>query len=107
MLDALQKMEKAGLNPGLLVDCSHGNSKKQALAQTQIWEEILEFHQNTEPRVFGAMLESFLETGRQDLQPGQSPLPGLSITDACLGWIETERLILKSADTLRKQDRVC
>jgi 3-deoxy-7-phosphoheptulonate synthase len=43
MLDALQKMDKAGLSPGLLVDCSHGNSKKQALAQMQVWDAILEF----------------------------------------------------------------
>ncbi|MCE0498153.1 MAG: 3-deoxy-7-phosphoheptulonate synthase [Methylacidiphilales bacterium] len=103
MLEALQKMDKVGLNPKLLVDCSHGNSKKQALAQLQVWEAILKFHKDTEPRVFGAMLESFLETGRQDLHPGKSPLPGLSITDACLGWSETEQLILKSADALRKQ----
>jgi 3-deoxy-7-phosphoheptulonate synthase len=102
ILEALQKMDKAGLHPGLLVDCSHGNSKKQAAAQVQVWEEIVEFHRSTEPRVFGAMLESFLETGRQDLHPDASFLPGLSLTDPCLGWTETERLILKSADTLRK-----
>ncbi|HEV3272908.1 MAG TPA: 3-deoxy-7-phosphoheptulonate synthase [Candidatus Methylacidiphilales bacterium] len=101
MLDALQKMDKAGLNPALLVDCSHGNSKKQALAQAQVWETILEFHRSTESRVFGAMLESYLETGRQDLLPDKSLLPGLSITDACLGWAETEQLLLKSADKLR------
>lgn len=102
MLEALQMMEKRGLNRGLLVDCSHGNSKKQAVAQVQIWDEILEFHRKVEPRVFGGMVESFLETGRQDLQPDQPPLPGLSITDPCLGWMETEQLILKSAEKLRK-----
>jgi 3-deoxy-7-phosphoheptulonate synthase len=103
MRDALQKMNKLGLKTGLLVDCSHGNSKKQALEQMQVWDAILEFHRKTEPRVFGAMLESFLETGRQDLLPGKSPLPGLSITDACLGWTETEQLILKSAAKLRER----
>jgi 3-deoxy-7-phosphoheptulonate synthase len=102
MLEALQKMDRLGLNPGLLVDCSHGNSKKQALAQIEVWDAIVEFHGNTAPRVFGAMLESFLETGRQDLHPDGSFLPGLSITDACLGWTETEQLILKSADQLRR-----
>ena len=102
MLEALQKMDKMGLNPKLLVDCSHGNSNKQALAQMQVWDAILEFHQSTEPRVFGAMVESFLETGRQDLRPDGSFLPGLSITDSCLGWAETKQLILKSADKLRE-----
>jgi len=102
MREALTKMEKIGLKTGLLVDCSHGNSKKQALAQGQVWDAIIEFHRTTEPRVFGAMLESFLETGRQDLVPQRAPLPGLSITDACLGWTETERLILQSAEKLRE-----
>jgi 3-deoxy-7-phosphoheptulonate synthase len=106
MLEALEKMKKMGLNSGLLVDCSHANSNKQALAQVQVWEEILTFHLNNEPRVFGAMLESFLETGRQDLLPDHAPQPGLSITDPCLGWTETEQLILKSAEKLRKQKKM-
>jgi len=105
MIEALAKMEKLGLNPGLLVDCSHANSKKEALAQPRVWEEILEFRLTGHRRVFGAMLESFLETGRQDLIPGKALLPGLSITDSCVGWAETERLILESAEKMRKQPR--
>ena len=101
LLEALGKMEKMGLNSRLLVDCSHANSNKQALAQMQVWDEILAFHMTQDARVFGAMLESFLETGRQDLIPGQPLQPGLSITDPCLGWTETEQLILKAADKLR------
>jgi 3-deoxy-7-phosphoheptulonate synthase len=68
----------------------------------QVWDAILEFHRSTEPRVFGAMVESFLKTGRQDLRPDGSFLPSLSITDPCLSWTETEQLILKSADKLRE-----
>ena len=105
MLEALQKMDDMGLNRALLVDCSHANSNKQALAQMSIWDTILEFHKNKEPRVFGVMLESFLETGRQDLRPDGSYLPGISITDSCLGWAETEQLLLQSADKLRKEKR--
>jgi 3-deoxy-7-phosphoheptulonate synthase len=103
MLAALEKMGKLGLNPGILVDCSHGNSKKQPLAQLEVWDAILDFHKNREPHVFGAMLESFLETGRQDLRPDGTFLPGLSLTDSCLGWNETEQLILKSAEKLRRK----
>ena len=102
MLEALDKMDGMGLNRALLVDCSHANSNKQALAQMPVWDTILEFHKNKEPRVFGGMLESFLETGRQDLRPDGSYLPGLSITDSCLGWAETEQLLVRSADQLRK-----
>jgi 3-deoxy-7-phosphoheptulonate synthase len=101
--EALGKMCKLGLTPSLLVDCSHGNSNKQALAQPQVWKGILRFHVEREHRVVGAMLESNLETGRQDLIPGRPLKPGLSITDACLGWAETEKLVLESAEQLRAQ----
>jgi 3-deoxy-7-phosphoheptulonate synthase len=101
--EALGKMVKLGLTPSLLVDCSHANSNKQALAQPQVWESMVQFHLKQEPRVVGAMLESNLETGRQDLIPGQPLKPGLSITDACLGWAETENLVLESAEQLRRK----
>jgi 3-deoxy-7-phosphoheptulonate synthase len=103
MTEALAKMGKLGLTPSLLVDCSHANSSKQPLAQPQVWESIVRFHLEQEPRVVGAMLESNLETGRQDLVPGQPLKPGLSITDSCLGWKETESLLLASADALRRK----
>jgi 3-deoxy-7-phosphoheptulonate synthase len=90
-----------GLPARLLVDCSHANSNKQATAQGQVWDEILAFHMDKDPRVLGAMLESFLETGRQDQVPGQPLKPGLSITDPCLGWSETEQLIQSAAKKLR------
>jgi 3-deoxy-7-phosphoheptulonate synthase len=101
MSEALVKMEKMGLVSSLLVDCSHANSNKQATAQPQIWKDILHFHLEHEPRIFGAMLESYLETGRQDQVPGQALKPGLSITDPCLGWDETEKLLLESAELIR------
>jgi len=101
ILEALGKMDKMGLQPRLLVDCSHANSNKQASAQGHVWDEILAFHMDKDPRVLGGMLESFLETGRQDLMPNQPPKPGLSITDPCLGWPETEQLLRSAAEKLR------
>jgi 3-deoxy-7-phosphoheptulonate synthase len=100
--EALGKMEKMGLHPRLLVDCSHANSNKEPTAQAQVWDEILAFHMDKDPRVLGGMLESFLETGRQDLVPHQPPKPGLSITDPCLGWPETENLLRNTAAKLRR-----
>ena len=100
---ALAKMSKLGLTPSLLVDCSHANSNKQALAQPQVWHDMIKYHLDEEPRMVGAMLESNLETGRQDLIPGQPLKPGLSITDSCLGWAETEALLLESAEHLRRK----
>jgi 3-deoxy-7-phosphoheptulonate synthase len=101
--EALAKMVKLGLTPSLLVDCSHANSNKDPQAQPQIWHDIVRLHLEQEPRVVGAMLESNLVTGRQDLIPGQPLRPGLSITDACLGWDETEKLLLESAERLRRR----
>jgi 3-deoxy-7-phosphoheptulonate synthase len=101
LVEALGKMEKMSLTSRLLVDCSHANSNKQASAQGAVWDEILAFHRDKDPRVFGAMLESFLETGRQDFVAGQPLRPGLSITDPCLGWAETEQLIREGAKKLR------
>jgi len=103
LFEALGKMDKMGLHARLIVDCSHANSNKQATAQGGVWDEILDFHLNKDARVFGAMVESFIETGRQELAPHQTPKPGLSITDPCLGWQETEQLILSAAEKLRKR----
>jgi 3-deoxy-7-phosphoheptulonate synthase len=103
ILEALSKMDKMGLHPRLLVDCSHANSNKQATAQGAVWDEILTFHLERDARVFGAMVESFLETGRQELVPNQPLKPGLSITDPCLGWSETEELIRGAAEKLRRR----
>jgi len=101
ILEALGQMDKMGLHARLLVDCSHANSNKKATAQGGVWNEILSFHMDKEPRVLGGMLESFLETGRQDQVPGQPLKPGLSITDPCLGWSDTEQLLLSAAEKLR------
>jgi 3-deoxy-7-phosphoheptulonate synthase len=101
LLEALGKMEKMSLTSRLLVDCSHANSNKQVLAQGSVWDEIIAFHRDKDRRVFGAMVESFLETGRQDFIPDRPLKPGLSITDPCLGWTETEQLIRKGAEKLR------
>ena len=103
LLEALSKMDKMSLHPRLLVDCSHANSNKQATAQGAVWDEILAFHLESDSRVIGGMIESVLETGRQDLLPNQPLKPGLSITDPCLGWSETEELIRSAAGKLRRR----
>ena len=103
ILEALGQMDKMGLHARLLVDCSHANSNKQASAQGGVWDEILAFRLEKDARVLGGMIESFLETGRQEHVDGQPLKPGLSITDPCLGWTETEQLILSAAETLRKR----
>lgn len=87
-------------NPALIVDASHANSGKNPFEQPRIIDEVLSScRQNTEIRqlVKGFMIESYLEDGAQPVGGGTF---GKSITDACLGWEKTERLILSVADSL-------
>ena len=84
-------MKKHNLNDPLVIDCSHGNSKKSIHKQKQIFEEIIKYKH---PSLIGIMLESFLKEGYQKIT---SKLKyGLSITDPCIGWENTEKLILKA-----------
>ena len=56
-----------------------------------------------EERIFGVMVESHLNPGRQDLVPGQPLAHGVSITDPCLGWEDTEKLLEMLADGVRRR----
>ena len=88
-------------NPALIVDVNHSNSAKQYLEQPRIAKEILESYRhsdNIRRLVKGLMIESYLEDGAQKV--GESDIYGKSITDPCLGWEKTERLILEIRDAL-------
>ncbi|MBQ7611685.1 MAG: 3-deoxy-7-phosphoheptulonate synthase [Spirochaetaceae bacterium] len=99
---ALYELRKKNLNPSILVDCSHGNSKKSAINQLYVFNSVLEtLLSNTEisPAICGFMLESFLQTGKVSVEDCKKKNNfGLSITDECLGWNETYTL-LKNAHT--------
>jgi 3-deoxy-7-phosphoheptulonate synthase len=85
---ALDRLESAGLARRLVVDASHGNSRKDHRMQPEVAADISKRVGAGERGIIGVMLESFLVAGRQTL--GNSPLvPGQSITDACIGWETT------------------
>lgn len=87
-------------NPGVVIDCNHSNSNKLPLEQVRIMREVIgNMKYNTEMRAFvkGFMVESYLLDGNQKPEDG---VYGKSITDACLGWENTENLILHTADHL-------
>ena len=84
------------LNPAIIVDCNHSNSNKQAYEQIRIANEVLHSrscNEDLKRRVKGLMIESYLVAGRQDITEGRESVFGQSITDACLGWEESEKLI--------------
>lgn len=82
----------------VLVDCSHGNSGKDHRRQAAVVQGLLD---DRSPRLAGVLIESNLRSGRQPWEPGKTPQPGLSITDACLGWAPTRRLVGQLAAALR------
>ena len=92
--------EKELQNPALIVDTNHSNSGKRYLEQIRISKEILHSMRHSEDirkLVKGLMIESYLEDGSQKI--GEN-IYGKSITDPCLGWEKTERLVLDLADQL-------
>jgi 3-deoxy-7-phosphoheptulonate synthase len=86
---ACEALRASGLREHVMVDVSHGNSEKQHGRQIEIAAELAERIAAGERRISGVMIESHLEEGRQELVDGQPLRPGVSITDACIGWAET------------------
>ncbi len=85
------KLEAAGLEPSLMVDCSHANASKVARNQVKVWENILQQRAKGHSPITGAMVESFIEEGNQQISGDLTY--GLSITDACIDWETTEQML--------------
>ena len=89
------------LNPSVIVDCNHSNSGKQYLEQIRISKEVIHSmnHNDTINKIVkGLMIESYLEDGCQKIEEG---IYGKSITDPCLGWEKSEKLIYEIADLIK------
>ncbi|WP_353176460.1 3-deoxy-7-phosphoheptulonate synthase [Salinisphaera sp. T5B8] len=92
---AADALARAGIDRRLIVDCSHANSGKDALRQPEVAEQVLAQRRVDTRAIAGIMLESHLETGKQAL--GSELAYGVSVTDACLGWVPTEALLRRLA----------
>lgn len=92
---AVDLLEQQGDKRLVMIDCSHGNSHKDFRKQAHVLESVLDTIKSGQSHILGLMIESFIEEGRQEIQ-----LEGLnygqSITDACIGWDETEALLRKA-----------
>ena len=97
MAEARTLMEKAGLQPRIVVDCSHANSGKDPARQALVWRDVLAQRAAGDRSIVGMMLESNIHAGNQAVQADRSKLAyGVSVTDACIGWEETEELLLEA-----------
>lgn len=85
------KLEAAGLEKTLMVDCSHANASKVARNQVKVWESILEQRAKGNCPITGAMVESFIEEGNQKISGNLTY--GQSITDPCIDWATTEKML--------------
>jgi len=98
---ACREIAAAGLAARLMVDFSHGNSRKQYKLQMEVCDSVAAQMAAGEERIVGVMVESHLVEGRQDLLPEKPLTYGQSITDACLGWDDSVAVLDKLAAAVR------
>ena len=102
ILECEEALEVAHLPKRIIVDCSHGNSLKKPERQRIVVNSILSQIENGNTSICGYMLESNLEFGSQPITADKSKLRyGVSVTDACIGWTETEELIMETYQRLK------
>ncbi|MBL6722879.1 MAG: 3-deoxy-7-phosphoheptulonate synthase [Candidatus Margulisbacteria bacterium] len=92
MEEHLEKIEASGISTQILVDCSHGNSRKKAENQHKVVNSILNQIASGNSAIVGLMIESFLVHGNQSIS-NTPRVYGQSITDECIGWEETDALL--------------
>jgi 3-deoxy-7-phosphoheptulonate synthase len=100
---AAKSLAEAGIPARIMIDLSHGNSAKDPQRQLAVGGDVSAQIAAGDERIFGVMVESHLNPGRQDLVPGRKPAYGVSITDACIGWEDSHRLLEVLADAVRQR----
>ncbi len=96
-----EKLKSSGLNPRLMIDTSHANSQKQFHKQVEVCRDIIHQIKTGQDNIFGVMIESNLVEGRQNYKHGEDATYGQSITDACIGWEDSESLLRELADAVK------
>lgn len=98
--DVTEQLSSCDLNTKVMIDFSHANSSKkfenQMLVSTDVSKQVSQGNQN----IFGVMVESHLVEGNQSLVNGKAQVYGQSVTDACIGWEDTERLLEQLNDAV-------
>ena len=100
---AAAKLISEKLPPVLMVDCSHANSEKKFAKQEEVWRNVIEQRVGGTKSLIGLMVESHLCEGNQPIPRDVSALRyGVSITDSCIGWDATERMLRWGYETFKK-----
>jgi len=102
--DAEATLRKHDLPAVMMVDCSHANSEKKHARQEEVWHSVIEQRVSGTRSIIGMMVESHLNEGNQPFPKPASELKyGVSITDACVNWETTERMLRWAHELLSKQ----
>ena len=100
--EAKKMMESLSLDPRIIIDCSHQNSHKDWRRQKRVLRSVIDQVRWGETAIRGFMLESNINEGSQKIPEDLSELQyGVSVTDGCVGWDETERIVMHAADLIR------
>lgn len=101
-------LEKAGLPTSIMIDCSHGNSNKDYRNQSKVAQSIADQVSAGEDAIVGVMIESHLVEGKQNVpDEGACALAyGVSITDGCINWKDTELVLENLANAVKKRRQV-
>jgi 3-deoxy-7-phosphoheptulonate synthase len=101
---AEEKFKEVNLPPRIVIDCSHGNSNKDHRQQAVVFENVIQQILDGNTSIVGVMLESNLYEGSQSLSSNLEELKyGVSVTDKCIGWEETEKIIWTAYEKLSKK----
>jgi len=101
---AEEKLVSEKLPPVLMVDCSHANSEKKFARQEDVWRNVVMQRADGTRSLIGLMVESHLKEGSQPIQKNIADLEyGVSITDSCIGWDTTERMLRWAHETLAQK----
>ena len=100
---AAKALAETGIPSRLMIDFSHGNSSKKPEKQVEVGDDVARQISAGDGRIFGVMVESHLKAGRQDLAPGKELVYGMSITDGCIGWEESSKLLGVLAGAVRER----
>lgn len=99
-----QILEKEGLRQKIMIDCSHGNSNKDHKNQPKVFQAVIDQVVAGNSSIVGMMVESNLQEGNQSIPEDLSQLKyGVSVTDKCIDWATTEKMILESYEKLKKR----
>ena len=100
--DVSARLDKAGLPQQIIVDCSHANSLKDHKKQMVVIDDLANQLSKGEKRIKGLMIESNLVEGNQNIND-EKLVYGKSVTDACIGWEDTEKALLKLSEAIEKR----